>query len=171
MLNSKTMRHVLFSILLLFASVGFAFASDLHPELGILTTNETTLNLEIGARYNAYSLRADVFGYSRNKHDGWLTLRAILGYRFFADLPYSIEPGISVGYLYAKAPNKFHQDFNEANEGKYLLPINQREYLDGSLSFAARLYGFQSTILVPVFFALNNVKPRFLWTFGYIFEL
>lgn len=167
------MRKVLvFLLLLTFTQGVFALeSSKLHFGAGVLTTNETSVNLAIETGYDWAMFRVEGFAFTKGETDEWMNARGTLSYRFFADKPYILESGISGGYLYAKAPNKFYKTFNKVNGKKFLWEYNLREYLDVSLSFSARLLGFQSNVIVPVVYFHNNVKPRFLWTFGYIFEL
>lgn len=162
------------AIILIFCACAFAEGDFLngkgHLGFGLLTNNETTLVLALAPRYDWAVFRVEGMGSYKAYNDEWLDIRGTLAYRFFADLPYFIETGISASYLYARAPNRFHESLNKANEHKLLWNYNEREYIDISLSVGANIYGFQANVIMPVFYLRNSVKPRPLWTFGYIFE-
>lgn len=162
------------TLLLFFTLAASAFELDKskwHAGFGLVTNNETTLNLLVESRYDWATFRIEGFVFSKNDNDEWMNVRGILAYRFFSDLPYSVDAGFSVGYLYAKAPNKHHKSINAANNTKFLWEYNLREYIDYSAIMSARLYGLQAEIIIPVVYQRNTVKPTPLWTLGYVFEL
>lgn len=140
-------------------------------EVGISTGKHTPINLVAGIQFHSFVTRIEGMGYGNSENDFWLSTRGTFAYRFFSDLPFSIETGFSCGHLYAKAPNKRNIAFNKANQTNYLWDYNYKEYLDLSLAFSARLFGFQTSVFLPVYKPINSSSTRWLWNVSYIIEL
>lgn len=163
----KRMRVFLFVLLL----AGFALAGEgWHFSAGLLTGREADLIATLGVRHESLVFKAEGFAYKEKKNDWWSYARATLAYRVLENLPFSYESGVSVGYLYARAPNKMHTAFNEAQGSSALWTYNEREYFDFSISLAVNLFGFQVALLLPMIYAEATHEPAPLWTAGYIYE-
>ena len=84
--------------------------------------------------------------------------------------PFHFDTGLGLGYEYAEAPNKLHQEINKANEGRYTFPYNYKETADLSLELWAHLYGLYTQISVPINRYREHDVKKLLWGAGYMFE-
>lgn len=140
-------------------------------EVGLSTGRHVPVALVGAFRLDAFVFQVEGMGIKQETNDFWMTYRGTLAYRFFDALPFSLDAGVSCGHLYAKAPNKRNQAFNQANNTHSLWNFNHKEYIDISLALSANLFGFKLTTLYPVFKPINSSSTNLLWNIAYIVEL
>lgn len=161
------------SILLLALVISFTVSShagDWRFGFGAGIRNTTPVVLVGSVGYKDLTVKIQGLGYQSGPNDFWCGIRGSLLWTFFRDLPFNFDAGIGSGYDFAKAPNKIHQAFNDANNGHYLYGYNYKENLDVSLELWTHVYGFYTQISVPAYQFLDHDAPNILWGAGYMVE-
>lgn len=145
-------------------------ANDWRFGIGAGIRNTTPVVLVGNIGYKDFSFKIQGLGAQGGPNDFWCGFRGSLLWTFFKDLPFNFDVGFGAGYDFAKAPNKMHQAFNDANKGHYLYGYNYKENLDISLELWTHIYGFYTQISVPAYQFLDHDAPRILWGGGYMVE-
>lgn len=161
------------SILLLALVISFTVSShagDWRFGFGAGIRNTTPMVLVGSIGYKDLSIKLQGLGYQSGPNDFWCGIRGSLLWTFFGNLPFNFDVGVGGGYDFAKAPNKIHQAFNDANNGHYLYGYNYKENLDVSLELWTHVYGFYTQISVPAYQFLDHDAPNILWGTGYMIE-
>lgn len=99
----------------------------------------------------------------------WVGFRGSFAWKFFRELPFSIDAGFGSGYAFAKAPNGYHKALNRANKVKYVRSYNYKESLDISAEVRANIYGVFSYIAIPVHCFMKHNEPTVIWQVGYAY--
>ena len=143
-----------------------------HFEFGIGTHNQAPILLTLGYHINNLGLRLQGSAYYNDDNDYWCAYRFSTYWKFFRELPFNIDFGLSVGYAFANAPNKMHQALNDANGARYTYPYNYKELEDFSADLWAHLYGFYTQVSVPLYKVADHDhdSPNILWGAGYMIQ-
>jgi hypothetical protein len=169
---------VLFYLIFLF--IGFSFATEKAPtskwtpEIGISIGSPAPLFLSVGLHYQFLNkvgafIRTEGLGSHTRKNDYWCGARGAIGFSLFRDQPFFLESGVSVGYFYARAPNRIQQIFNEINQGYYFYEYDWNEFYDISINVGIHLYGVHVRTELPLFSG-GNTSYSLLWRVGYLWS-
>ena len=164
----RTIFRPLFFVVL-FVAV-FSHAGDWRFSAGAGLRNQTPVVLIGGVGYNNLMVYLQGMGMSKGENHFWCGYRGSLLWTFFKELPFHFDTGLGLGYEYAEAPNKLHQEINKANEGRYTFPYNYKETADLSLELWAHLYGLYTQISVPMKKFAEHDAHKIFWGAGYIYE-
>ena len=109
-------------------------------------------------------------GFRFGPDDFWTGFRGSVAWKFFRELPFSLDLGLGGGYAFAKAPNEIHKALNRANGKRYVRSYNYKESLDISAEVRANIYGVFTQIGIPVHYFMKHDEPTVLWQVGYTYK-
>ena len=159
---------------LVFFCTGNALANKDLPtwqfEVGASAGRPTPIMLNAGVGYKNLFFRAMGGGLYFKTDDFWIGFRGGLDWKFFRELPFSLDLGMSSGYAFAKAPNGYHKALNRANKQRILRSYNYKESLDISVEMRANFYGVFTQVAVPVIFFMRHDEPNVIWQVGYAYS-
>ena len=162
----------------LFLSTEIAFATESAPapqespwqfEAGISAGRPAPIQINAGVGYKNIFFRVMGGGLHLGPDEFWVGYRGSFAWKFFRELPFSLDLGIGGGYAFAKAPNEIHKALNHANKKRYVLSYNYKESLDISGEIRANIYGVFTYIAIPVHYFMKHDEPNFIWQIGYAY--
>lgn len=166
------LRSLIFAITAFFC-IGTAAASEHKSpwqfEVGISAGRPTPIMINAGVGYENVFFRATGGGMHLGSNEFWVGYRGNLAWKFFRELPFSLDLGISGGYAFAKAPNEIHRALNNANKKRYVRSYNYKESLDISADIRANIYGLFTEIAIPIHYFIKHDEPTILWQVGYAY--
>ena len=139
-------------------------------EAGLSVGRPTPIMINGGVGYKNVFFRAMGGGFRFGPDDFWTGFRGSVAWKFFRELPFSLDLGLGGGYAFAKAPNEIHKAMNKANNANLLYPYNYKEILDVSAAVRINLLGFFTQISMPVYNFMEHDAPRYNWRIGYLVE-
>ena len=167
-------------LLLIFALIfctGLAFANENQPsqkswqfEAGASAGRPTPIMLNAGVGYKNVFFRVMGGGIHLDPDEYWVGFRGSFAWKFFRELPFSLDLGLGSGYAFAKAPNGYHKALNGANKTKYVRSYNYKEALDISVDIRANIYGVFTYVAVPVHCFMKHDEPNVIWQVGYAYR-
>ena len=167
------LRSLIFAITAFFCIETAAASEHKSPwqfEVGISAGRPTPIMLNAGVGYENVFFRATGGGMYLGSNEFWVGYRGNLAWKFFRELPFSLDLGISGGYAFAKAPNEILRALNNANKKRYVRSYNYKESLDISADIRANIYGFFTEIAIPVHYFMKHDEPTVLWQVGYAYK-
>jgi len=147
-----------------------AHGSPWQFEAGISAGRPTPIMLNAGVGYNNFFFRGMGGGFHLGPSEYWVGFRGSFAWKFFRELPFSLDLGLGGGYAFANAPNYIHKALNRANKVKYVRPYNYKESLDISAEVRANIYGVFSYIAIPVHCFMKHDEPTVIWQVGYAYS-
>lgn len=166
------LRRLLFAAIALFCTEN-ALAETPSPwqfEAGLSAGRPTPFMLNVGVGYENVFFRAMGSGLYFGTDDYWVGYRGSLDWKFFRELPFSLDLGIAVGYSFAEAPNEMHKAMNRANDKRFVRPYNYKEAFDISAEVRTNFYGFFSQLCIPFHYFMKHDEPKIFWQFGYAYK-
>lgn len=178
----------LFLAVIVFLGTGIALASGNAPEnvpqstpaitkqspwqfeVGISAGRPTPIMLNAGIGYENIFFRVMGGGFHLDADKYWVGFRGSLAWKFFRELPFSLDLGIGSGYSFAKAPNQINKALNRANGKRFVRSYNFKESLDISAEVRANIYGVFTQIGIPVHYFMKHDEPTVLWQVGYAYR-
>lgn len=178
----------LFLAVIVFLSTGIALASENASEnapksapaktkqslwqfeAGISAGRPTPIMLNAGIGYRNVFFRVMGGGFHLDADEYWVGFRGSLAWKFFRELPFSIDAGIGSGYSFAKAPNGYLKALNRANNKRFVRSYNFKESLDISAEVRANIYGVFTYVAVPVHCFMKHDEPNVIWQVGYAYR-
>jgi len=165
-------RLILATITLAF--IGIASANEqISPwqfEVGASVGRPTPIMLNAGVGYKNGFFRVAGGGWHLGPDEFWIGYRGSLAWKFFRELPFSLDLGLGGGYAFAKAPNKIHKALNRANQKRYVRSYNYKEALDISAEIRADIYGVFTQLGIPLHYFMKHDEPTVLWQVGYAYK-
>ena len=138
-------------------------------EAGASVGRLTPIMLNAGVGYKNVFFRAMGGGLHLGPDEFWVGFRGSFAWKFFRELPFSIDAGFGSGYAFAKAPNYVHKALNAANKARYVRSYNFKEILDISAEVRANIYGVFTYVAVPVHCFMKHDEPNIIWQVGYAY--
>lgn len=139
-------------------------------EAGMSVGRPTPIMINGGVGYKNVFFRVMGGGFRFGPDDFWTGFRGSVAWKFFRDLPFSLDLGLGGGYAFAKAPNEIHKALNRANGKRYVRSYNYKESLDISAEVRANIYGVFTQIGIPVHYFMKHDEPTVLWQVGYAYK-
>ena len=167
------LKRLLF-IAIAFFYLGSSFAQESKSpwqfEVGVSAGKPTPILFNAGIGYENVFFRAMGGGLHLGPDEYWVGYRGFLAWEFFSELPFNLDLGIGVGYLFAKAPNEIYKALNRMNSVRYIRSYNFQEALDISIEARANIYGFFAQIAVPVHIFMKHDEPNVIGQVGYAYR-
>lgn len=139
-------------------------------EAGISAGRPTPIMINAGIGYNNVFFRAQGGGMRFGSDDYWVGFRGSLAWKFFRELPFSLDFGFGGGYAFAKAPNGYLKALNRASGKRMVRSYNYKESLDISGEIRASIYGAFTQIGIPIHYFMKHDEPTVLWQVGYAYR-
>lgn len=139
-------------------------------EAGLSAGRPTPIMLNAGVGYKNIFFKLMSGAMYFGTDDYWVGYHGGFAWRFFRELPFTLDLGFGVGYAFAKAPNKIHKALNRANKRLIVRPYNYKEALDISPEIRASLYGVFTNIAIPVHCFMKHDEPNIIWQIGYAYK-
>ena len=167
------LRSLIFAITAFFC-IGTAAATEHKSpwqfEAGISAGRPTPIMINAGVGYENVFFRVTGGGLHLGSNEFWVGYRGNLAWKFFRELPFSLDLGISGGYAFAKAPNEILRALNSANKKRYVRSYNYKESFDVSADIRANIYGFFTELGIPLHFFSKHNEPTVIWQAGYAYR-
>ena len=139
-------------------------------EAGISAGRLTPIMINAGIGYNNFFFRTMGGGFHLGHDEYWVGFRGSFAWKFFRELPFSIDLGFGGGYAFANAPNGYLRTLNRANKKRLVRPYNYKEVLDISVEMRANIYGVFTYIAIPVHCFMKHNEPNVIWQVGYAYK-
>lgn len=139
-------------------------------EAGISAGRPTPIMLNAGVGYKNVVFKAMGGAMYFGTDDFWVGVRGGFAWRFFRELPFTLDLGIGSGYAFAKAPNGYLKALNRASGERMVRSYNYKESLDISPEVRASIYGVFTNISIPVHCFMKHDEPTVLWQVGYAYK-
>ena len=167
------LRRLILAIIA-FWCIGNAVASESNSpwqfEVGASVGRPTPIMLNVGVGYKNGFFRVAAGGWHLEPNEFWVGYRGSLAWKFFRELPFSLDLGLGGGYAFAKAPNEIHRALNNANKKRYVRSYNYKESLDISAEIRANIYGVFTQLGIPLHYFMKHDEPTVLWQVGYAYK-
>ena len=167
------LRRLILTIIV-FWCIGNAVASENNSpwqfEVGASVGRPTPIMLNAGVGYKNGFFRVAAGGWHLKPNEFWVGYRGSLAWKFFRELPFSLDLGLGGGYAFAKAPNEIHRALNNANKKRYVRSYNYKESLDISAEIRANIYGVFTQLGIPLHYFMKHDEPTVLWQVGYAYK-
>ena len=147
-----------------------AHGSPWQFEAGISAGRPTPIMINAGVGYNNFFFRVMGGGFHLDHDEYWVGFRGSFAWKFFRELPFSLDLGLGSGYAFANAPNGYLRTLNRANNKRLVRPYNYKESLDISAEVRANIYGVFSYIAIPVHCFMKHNEPTVIWQVGYAYR-
>ena len=167
------LRSLIFAIIAFFCFSTALANGNKSPwqfEIGATAGKPTPIMIHAGVGYENVFFRVAGGGMHLGSNELWVGYRGNLAWKFFRELPFTLDLGISGGYAFAKAPNEIHRALNNANKKRYVRSYNYKESLDISAEIRADIYGVFTQLGIPLHYFMKHDEPTVLWQIGYAYR-
>ena len=166
-------KSLIFAFFLVAFSVSASAAKPESPwqyEIGLSGGRPTPIMLNAGIGYQNVFFRAMGGGIHFGPDDFWVGFRGSFSWKFFRELPFSLDLGLGTGYAFAKAPNEVLKALNRANDKRLVRSYNYKESLDISAEVRANIYGIFTQLGIPLHYFMKHDEPTVIWQVGYAYS-